>query len=514
MSLSASDIKVYGRAAWADAWTLLPHVYCNRLIECAAPEVSVAELTYDYGMIMRRGESTFAAESPKDLLNTYVRICDKSDGTGQLDWVGVVTCDARDSGGDVLGQPSGAQTFTARGLEHLLDRAMIQGAWAESPFDGSPAWIGHCPPFNRRPSKRASVLGNRSAAKLSGIFGDTWAFSSAGSVWTHADALEYLLGTYAPSNIPWIFTGNYDDFTGVDLVMDASGMSVKAALDVLFDRRRGYGWAVRYFSAANAAWVAVFSLLSSDIAEGGVIFSANVEQSSLSVKGRRDVDRCIVREEAESHYDRVRVVGGRVKSCFSVSCANGTLEPAWTPANQAAYLAGLSSTPGGYGSLAEFEKAEANDQLRKSQGMNRVFSLFRLPPDWAGDCGAGPVASYDAIPKVDDDGSLLYSPGRRGMLQRPILDFTPFPEGADATADLLPSDADPRCLGPLVFAKTAQGKYFNVEKPPADEDLPSASVASVDREMALRVRFEAAPHVLARNHWTGAEPSDVEPEFD
>jgi len=32
--------------------------------------------------------------------------------------------------------------------------------------------------------------------------------------------------------------------------------------------------------------------------------------------------------------------------------------------------------------------------------------------------------------------------------------------------------------------------------------------------MALRIRFGAAPHILARTHWTGAEPSDVEPEFD
>lgn len=517
MPYTPSDISVYTRAAWDDEWTAQPYLYPNSLVETVSPEVSIAELVFDYGVVLRHGESEFVSEPPLDVLNHFVRIVADD---GILDWVGVLTSVSESHAGADLAAASGRQHWTARGLEHLLDRVCIRGAWSESISESVAAWIGWTPAFNRRAWAGARLLGNRSNTAIELPHDPeelspptTWAFSTYGATWTHSDAIDYILTAHAPNNITWEASGLVSDLDSVDLVFDASGLSVKAALDALIDRRRGYGWTLRYDALENTVAVYVFSVFASDVTSGGFTFHANTEQQTLTAYNRRDIARCVVRSEAESQYDSIVVQGARLKSCFSVAMSNDTLSPAWTEAAETEYLA-CSSGPSLSASLG-WAESDAFDFHRGQEFLSRVFAAFRLAGSWNGECGIDNPAVYDAIPAVDSTGTIREEQlGARGLVHRGILGFIPFRSGEDHLGESFDTDAEPKYLGPQAFLKTREGKWFRVGAKQNDpSEIASGSVRALDREQAVEVRFNPS-HLLANNHWTSAAATNVEPEYD
>lgn len=505
--------QVYIKSAWANAWTevsaLEPLV---ATLECA-PRVSTATIRYEYGKIAREAATEFAAEAPVNYDDHYVKIVDSG---GTAAWYGVILQRAYEIEGAQAQDPSGRQLLTAYGLEQLLDLVPIWGAYAD--VDGLSTEIDRCPAFNRRHTRGGTLIGNRSAAEVN----DHWCFSRAqdASLWSHRDICEYLLDRHGPTGITWELGGLSDDLNHLCEVVDVEGMTLFQALNTLIDRRRGYSWCVRT-TGEGTVTIHVFSLRKTAVASGAKVFSANADQITATLHAVDYLDAPVIRYERQTVYDEVRVQGGHVKTCFSASFGDATLEAGWTSAQQELYRL-AASNEAGYADLTYEEKVAANQRVRAQQALARVFQVFRIPYDWnwyAGDGAGG--ATTNVNPVVAANGVLTPSVDANAFNQdRPILPRLPLWEGVDYSDPAWPSsldaDAEPALRRPLALLKDLEGNYRNAMDL-RDPDLPNArTVQPMTREMGLIVRF-APSHLIARDRWDSAGTpavDSIEPAWD
>lgn len=505
--ITPPTITVYTRSAWAAAWTERTGLYALNLTDCAAPEVPVATLRYDYGKILRHAATTFSAVSPLDLLDDYVRI--KSSDSA-IDWVGVITDVSDAPHGNAVQDPAGSLTLTARGMIHLLDRVTIHTA--PSFAASGEITIDHVPTFNLPHKTGGSFIGNRSTDVGAGGY---YYFDSVtgGETWTVSEILDTLIGFYAPSGPTWEMSGQYADLAGVADVIDVSGITLKQALDTIIDRRRGYAYNLAYDSANDKMLISVFSELTGNITVDGNTYNANSTIHNLDLRTDTTVGALQLRDEASARYDTVRVEGARIKVCCTIPVAS--LEEGWSEDQEDAYLAGASGAAD-YAALPPFLQMERNDEVRKQDALRRVFAFFRIPDTWGGECGL--LGTDDAAYTCDDDGAIGNGGPYPAWIARPILDFIPLKEGVDysveAETDSNPSGAEPELRKPFVIAKNFQGRYIYADQPSNDWfDTPSAHVEAAQRERGLWIRF-TPQHVAAKNHWAAAEPTEVEPAYD
>lgn len=530
----ADDFLVSVKSAWNADWTSVSHLYPEVLVACCSPEIPKAEFGYDYGRIARHGETSFDDYAPLSLKNYYIW-CRTADLA--ISWIGLITDVHTEHGGDDVSNGAatvrtGRQTLTAYGLEHLLDRAYIAGGLVEytSGLDITSTYITNTPCFNRRATTELAAEGNRSIDKrasdpeLDPSVDGSYVFSRAGRMWTRANIIEYLLRAFGPTAMTWRAAGQITDLDGADsasgrdVVFDPSGMTVLDALRTIVDRRRGYTFFVSPSADKNGEIsVVIRSLFSADVSVAGRDFKKSASQSPVDVSSMRDVT-CETHRSSASECYAVVAEGERVKVCFSVSIQDGTLEPAWTDDEEDAYKAGASGATG-YNTLLAFERETINDMYRKSAPhLRRAFAKFRIPPgwDWLAGCGEGGPMN-NANPQIDADGSPDFDEQSVAWdFYRPILSKIPLLENTDYSVEGFPStlstDAEPEYRPPFVVLQGKDGLWRPAHASNR-EDSAGAMVRPVPREMALHVQFDAS-HRLALNHWDGAQPSAIEPEYD
>jgi len=465
-TLSKFWAHAYVRSGWTGIWTRLPYVKPLRSSEAAWPERSIAEFQFDYGEIKREDRSDYPLWIPEAGLDMYIciRVVPET-GTPYISWVGVVPMETLDIFGtqgslSAATYPAGIQQFVAYGLDYLLERRQIAGAYARQ-TDGSAVQIGYAPRFNERLRSGLQLVGNRSAEKITVDSTEVCYGFGGRNTWSHRDILEYLLYYSNDTVVEPEFVLGPPAIDGADdpeiltfadslvSTVSQSGINVKAIIDELITRRRGLGarlcWSVLGSSAPQGeagfpggpVELELLSMVDVPVTAGDTTLPANPYPEYLRLDSGIDTEASIVTIDALATYDRLRVQGARTLTCFSAVTASETnwpmdhaiIERAWSAAEQSAYDA-------------------LDDSARGATAYERVYARFRLPADWNWQTVYG-----QRLNPSFDRGAWLYE--HRALANMP-------PQGT-------------------------RGGMFT----------------PLDREMAFELRYNPA-HYLAKNHFTGA----------
>jgi len=510
MSLGTSpDHIVETKVEWEGAWTQQPRLECLRARTCVAPERSEAVFKWLYGSIAYPTHD-FTGVAPLEIGDYYVRV--SFDGE---EWIGVIAQEAFNIFANLEADPTGLEPIVAYGLDQTLDGDPLTEAVVDL-GGGSRDKVDFLPTFNVRHSKGGTLLGNRSGSKIDGAytFGGT-------DVWSVKDILEALLAHYHyPSDPPFVLGGLASDLDQIYPVVDLYGLTIRQAVEKLIDRRRGYSW--RIIAGSGGIGNNTLSIVSQfkttvnvgEAAPYEAAFAPNPTQASIDARTSEWIESCVVRREYASECDEVRVEGARIKSVFSVAGGNNTLAAGWHADHETAYLAGASGAAD-YAGLALSEQAYRNGLVRADDRFDRVFRFFRV--ELASEYKAGPGTTlYRMNPPTDYRGELLAGSAEMLAIDHPLLPTTVLEEGIDYTdselPQTLPTGGQSRFRKPFVLVKDDQDRYHYADQL-SDVGIPNARVEMADREMGVLVEFRPA-HLLARNHWTGAEPDEWEPVFD
>lgn len=518
---------IYTRATWAAGWTERTTLRAISAVTCIAPEVSKALVRQSYGNKMQEGATAFAVEAPLDLRDHYIKIACASPAYA---WYGVVMQQGTNILGATASDPTGIQEFSCFGLEHLLDRVVIDKGYVRLGAN-SFSTVGYCPAFNSRNTRTGEVVGNRHDNDNATVGGTpegtgVYRFSGIdGNLWTNLDILRYLVHFFAPgpTGLFWL-TGQYSDLAQITEVHELDGLTLREALNKVIDRRLGYGWCIRVSESPNTgAGIHIFSLFASDVTAGALTFNANSETWAPDVSTAADVKSSVVLRDRSQIYDSVRVRGARIKSTFTLSASD--FVPGWTSTQEDAYRAGASGD-GGYAALAWPEKVKANDLRRAGDDLASVYSLFILNRAWSWLVYQPPGTQVltQAAPVCGDDGELTFTAPQPYDGPRAFLANLPLEEGRDYSitgfTSGAPAAAEVAFRRPFVLLADGTGAYHYADDV-GTPDIPDAQVSPERNEMALRVRFRPA-HIMALNQWPPAvggpyadpAPSQYVPIYD
>lgn len=489
-----SNLVVETRKSWGEDWVSFPYLHPLTATSSIAPGISSAEFIWRYGNIKREDSSIFSNVSPISISDQYIRIVViDSDGRRPI-WTGIVSDESFSMHGTLPGgNPQGDQRIVAYGLEHLLDRVSVDGAYVEE--QGATKKIGWSPTFNDRGFHGAALEGNRSTSiGPEGVH----RFSRDGSVWNHREIIEYIFKYYSVAGLPFSFGGQYTLLESIKTVVNFEGLTIRQVLNKLIDRKRGLGWTIRI--SGGIVVIHVFSVFDESLSVGDVVVTPNSEVGTIAFDDAIDLDSALINKSVSSQYDRIVVQGERIKTCFSVSIADGNLEKGWVASEEASYKAG---------SVSNNLDSKRNDAERKTDKFNRVYQTFRIPSNWnwkASD-GVGGNKRF-VVPGLTSDGlvSTLIIPNTWNY-PKALLRWLPISKNVNA------SNSEPEYLEPIVIVKDGQD-FYQVDALAAIKKDP-ASVRILDREMGISVTPKIN-HVLGLNHFnkTTDPRSDTDPQID
>ena len=548
---SAIHTRVEMRDQWTDAWAPVDYIEAVTITDEVGPGMPRCGFRFEYGDVRREDTAAFAQVEPLDLVNRFVRVTRLPDeNSAPVDpdieaeppplpdvlFVGVFTDESIAADNVRTAEPQGEQAITAYGLVHLLDRIPIVDAVATTEGAAEPKFITYVPTINVETDfgvRGRSGVGNRSATKFETIVtngvGESYVFSDngdadQGDLWRVSDFLEYLLVNHATLST---LTGSFSFVLGGQVeALDAitvpatnfDGDTVKRAIDQLVDRRRGLVYWIRY-SVVRAeppdepedietVELMIASAFDQDIITNGQTIAANADQLTLELDDRPDL--AVVRIlDTTSTADAIIVRGERMQSCFTVSFQDGTLEKAWSDADEADYLA-------------------ADDVGRASDRFAHVFTTFRIPRDWGwvvfSGYGVDNWIGWSVAPRLTNTGEIdedtVFGPSLAhrdwGSTFKRNLPIPRLVGAADDTQEFMaplalfvkPTDDTP---GPRSIHLGSTDDLQAI-LPERMEPTP-AHVRMLDAELAFEI--QARPnHQLALHHFDGAGDTSSPPVFD
>lgn len=495
---------VYTRAAWTDAWTARPYLIPVSWRLCLQPQLPSATLAWRYGLRKEHDETAFTATTPPDLRRHFVKIVT----TGLPTWYGIIE-DMNYT--PILGQadPSGDVTYAAFGLEHLLDRIIVDSALAYDPNDsapGAPSILYWAPPFNARHERGGTLLGNMAKPIYGGVVKAVFGKPDDGDplVWTHKDIIDYLVNFYMPSALTWAVAAGdaYSDQAHFESVIDYDGMRLRELLNRVIRRDRGFAWRLAVSGDESEIQLAIVSALHADITYGAVTLHENASQSAWNLAAAAaNIESLELKDNSSTRYDRCVAIGSRVITCFSLWASQGDLEAGWPADLEAAYKA--AAGPGGGRTWSE--QLAANDHYRADDRFRAVFALYRAPRNWDFISLADGGAEQYCDPYYED--GVLYPEVDASALRsfRRFLPWLPLLEGVDYSnihfPDQLPAATEQAFRKPFALVKDHDGRYrYAHDLQGQDEAAANARVAVGDRDLSIEVRFSPA-YLLAKNHW-------------
>ena len=448
------------KSAWADDWQTVSYLEAVSATACVSPSMPKATLLYRYGNIIREDDTSFQQYDPLFITNRYVRI-QAIDGLGIWTvWTGIILDDSFNMHG-AESDPQGDQAITAYGLEILLDRVAIEGAYTD---DGKIDW---CPPFNSRDAYGAALQGNRATDLDAGE--TSHRFSKDGQTWTHYDIINYLLDRYFGLQI--LISGQKEILEQMSGVYYFEGLSLKQAFDKLIDRRRGIGWFLDPGEGDGTISLIIFSVFSDPVSAGSITFSGNPSVSSLDLSAAFDVDENLTRIVQSSLYDRIVIQGSRIKTCFTVSVAAGNLVRDWTTAAQTAY------------------NTKTEDTARASEKYEHVYQQFKIPDDWNWTHNDGTGDRISVLPE--------WVTAATWNNDRPLLRWIPIEKPNGGYEE------------PMVFV-TSEEKIYMVDKLSAVKK-PGAHTRIMDTGKGFSLKGKIN-HLFGLNHFSGT--SETDPQYD
>jgi hypothetical protein len=438
VSATAPPVAVYTRARWQDAWVLLPDIWCQALEFAASPSISEAVLFWRYGSGQQAGSLQTATISKLNIKGYYVKIVIDPNGTcdtnGIPAWYGKVV-EVADEREGVLdsGVATGRQTLVCWGLESELDSCYVTKSIVET--ENGENEINRAIAFNCGPGRsahnyreykgNASVdIGARGVWIFSRFIDDI--FSGNCSDWNTAAIIRYLLAYFAPQsangviNQPWELDESYPRYFLYSNFpkLPVDGLTLKKILDILIDRRRGFGWfvSVDETTTPNKILVVPFSHLSARVDSFPVTIEGNYDQVDIDLENTPFIEKVQIRESDVQKADQVIVRGAPIGAVFTLSSIGNSIDRDWNDNDEDAYNKAASEETG-YSSLTRDQKQRRNDNYRTAKAFNKtisgqsevihmdaVYSHFAIPSTWSGesDNGVGGMLHEAFLPQSDD----------------------------------------------------------------------------------------------------------------
>jgi hypothetical protein len=512
--LSRYYAKAYFKFMWGDPWIHAPMVSVQRCSHKAAPGIGQASFIFDYGITKDHGASTFAEKGPLGLLNYWVKIslADEDGNEVQPFWYGVVPRASKLGLGGVVG---GKQTFQALGLEHALDRIVVDGTYVGNQSATSTEEKIHWfPGFNEQERKGTKgFVGNRS-----NIFGPSGSFIFSAfpdaKRWNAHQASLYIMKHYPMQEgmvLDFAADGQYEALNGIEEIWapPADNLSVWQWLNLLIDRRRGLSFFIRPRSDADPRIdVYVFSVVGQDVNIGDRTLPANNFQrffNPFTTFAETHLVRPIeITRTTLSAYDTIEVVGERMVSIATYSFRDNTLEEGWLVNDEAYYH-------------------NATEEARTSDTYAGMFTRFVVPNNWNRFMPTIiSAASNERINfKCGEDGIVEATTGSVGAIWRrrqrmernmPLvssLDYSKFP-AQTVHGPLQSGDPQEYDEWKALFAFTQLpghifgggiGKYRQLDKLAENNTgLPNCHIKPLDRKFGFEI--DVSPrHLFARLRW-------------
>lgn len=528
------------KARWSDAWQPRPELVSARAEKHVASVGGAnAALWREYGpKVKDPTDGSFARRDRLNLSGHFVALSLLLNGNKQPIWAGKVysTTDeiwgvpnpthSNPSHDDA--QPRGMQAYHADGPNRILERIDIsRSVWNYATGD-TLDWV---PSFNLR-REFGNINGNRSAHQFTLGFETLPSFVFGGDeVWTHRQACDYILNRFVNGSDRPRFTMGGPGLAILDNLRSAIEIDEKTnAWDVLrklIPTEFGVDFVLVETIDANqqvTGWeVRVFSLLSSEIEFAGFVFPGGPATVYDAVT-QKETDVTLEESHAQV-YDTIRVEGERNVTCFSLSgeaFGNGTriYYRGWTAAQESDYKTAITATDTLTGAAAD-----VNDAYRATDPLRNVFQRLQIDPAVfdLGDANWTLTGNGDTV--------LLAPPSQIKELR--TLPWIPLREGFDYSAEQYalhvadpatnpyPKNNNPGgyipdlrpplfvCRGPTV---SESGRTFDdwitVDVPP--KDVHATSVAALENTIGIQLR-SSPNHLFARNHWSGANPSNFVP---
>ncbi len=539
-----------------EEWTATTYLWVNKLTR-AVNAYDEAEIERYIGDLVQPGTDFYAAYPPLDLLGKFVRITiPQTSPLTDIVWVGYIIGTAheraavKDAPGPTKVLTGRNQVLTAVGLEYFLDRVQIDSAYIYETTK-----INRSIPFNGGrgvaldPDTRTRA--NRSAAtNADGVY--TFVPNDeTGQLWKLGNIVNYLLQYFTTRNkagdvAPVTYVLDAQDqldavLDGVAPTLDVDALTVFQVLNKLLSPQRGFVWWAEWFEneLGYKVNIRVETLATSAITlpSTGTI-PANRDQQSLDFDGERDVENVITAEVGSRIYHQIICRGARMTS----TCTLGNVDSetitelihdwADTPVDmQAGYNHAAADTTG-YDALAEDEQAKRNDAFREAETWYRVYTAFRVSPDWDGKSGDGKAATRDwTFPQLSAtgtiEGSLVFNVNGLRLLNHTRLKRGWNYADTASIVETTPAETEAEYMPLFAIMQVATGtsdKYQFVEKMNEHDfvegDLVSAkistsySVRTQQNVPGVLVTGHGSQHACALNHWSGAEPTANDPQVD
>lgn len=528
--LPKPTVSVYTKSSLtvATSWTGQPHLYCNGVTR-RVNGLDEATLVYFPGTNIRQiGSATMGVSAPLNLRNQFVRVEFADSVLGDFLWTGYIVDE------DTQRENESAQVFKAVGLEYFLGRNSVRESVV---YNGKR--IGRAVPFND--ASGAGGLAVKSRGNRSTDLGTSGVYEFATSdnekaEWTVKDIVQYLLKHFPPKTdigavtpCTWaVNLGSYlDNYT---VAFNPDGLTVFEILNALLNPRRSLCWWLEYSEVSGAQGTATINIASLNQASvslpgGGGTLPANIAQFSLNYDDDASVQPGLqLNILSRGSYKAVRTRGARITSTFS-GAVGDAFETDWTSGNQAEYDAGASYTSG-YDALTAEEQQARNDAWRRDERFWRVYATYRLPSNWDGKSNTEYVMPA-GLTGGSMSASLTYHANWLRLLPRTLLSQGTDYESVEGIEKTSPDDTADDLLPPfgIALVSASPDKYQYLDKlgtadfaagDKVSEDIRTAYAMGVQQDCpGVKLRASnGMNHMLALNHWSGAEPGTREPELD
>ena len=533
-----NGMVVEAKEFWWDAWTpqidIVP-LACEKMV--VSQGVGRLTLGYQYGPNIRKpfDADYVALPKPDASQGWWVRVLQYIDEVAYVLFVGRIESPQHDVDGDQqtpagssTPQAQGAMVYHAYGPARILHRTrMHRSHWmntARQTYE-----LGWLPAINMRHGS-PDLAGNRSAEVTApGTGGEeeptVYAFGGT-ETWTSLQLAEHLLWLYVekPARLNstdigprWRVVGDRNYLSQIQPRLDlGSANNVLDVIRSLASPERGIDCHVRYWwEGANVESpdkegfeLDVFSLSDYPQVYETYATPANTRYQPFDVSTGKGYD-VTIEEAVRERFDKLRITGDRVLTCFSVGSGVSSLvsaiEAGWSADEELAYLAGDTATANA--------KPEQHDLYRADPRFAFVFRKLVVPVYLT----SFNFASGAANPVFTADGELDATAGATafqrfelGTLPKlPLLAGVDYTQTTPTTRN--PTNAIAEYLPPMVFAYSSRlSRWFSVTAPP-EPSIPPVEVGALEHELGVLLRCNPG-HVAASGYWEGAASSRLNPD--
>lgn len=433
-------------------------------------DLSTMTFRLRYGSVKWPHASGFLTETARDLIGQWAALTAGPGGPYQF--TGKIVHSSLEAYGVGSVGSTGRMQFTAVGPLHVLMQSTVaQSYWS----DGEASTSTRTPSFNAR-DRMGRLVGNRSSAKSgsSYVFGGT-------ELWSRYDVLEYVLGRFG-GGYQWTIGGQTTFLRSAFDTIELSGQQSAASIvRRLVNPAVGLDFAVE--ASGTRLRLSVFSIaplgtsfLGARVPKAGRSFRVQVGQ-------RPEIPSAELTTSIDQQYGKLRVIGARVVSCFTLRADTGDLEGRWSSDLEDAYKAGTGTSS---------DEPEDHDRARADPQFSAVYQRFGAPDDWR-------PARVAASPEVSQTGTVGATNAAHQNTERSTLGWLPIREGfPDAEAG--------EFQAPMVWLyDETLARYVSAESVGVGVSVPRDDWGVV---------LNASPnHLLAADTWTGAEATETAPRY-